>query len=409
MAEMRIPLPQDVAFILDRLNKNGYEGYIVGGCVRDHFLGRVVSDYDITTNALPEAVTALFAHTIPTGEKHGTITVLMGKNRYEVTTFRVDGEYMDNRRPESVSFTSDLQLDLSRRDFTINAIAYNEEKGTVDPFSGKQDLANRLVRGVGIPEERFQEDALRMMRAVRFSAQLGFEIEQETLEAVCSQAKLINNISAERIRDEFTKTLMSKTPAKILLYWETGLMPELWRYKARVPGPDAFRQASDALERLQGYTTDMAYAALMRGYSFDQAYTAMDKFRFDKKTSKRTALLVDRLEDELKCDALHVRRFMAKCGAENFMDIVSLKYAFNDIGAEEAAHLEAIYNEIIDARCCLTLKELAINGDRLIAMGYKGERLGEVLQYLLGIVVDDPSMNTAAVLEKEALLRSQQT
>ena len=202
---MRIRLPEHVQQIIQRLEKEGYEAYAVGGCIRDTLLGRLPQDWDITTSACPQAVKELFSHTVDTGIRHGTVTVLLNRQGYEVTTYRIDGEYEDGRHPKSVTFTGELAEDLKRRDFTINAMAYNETRGLVDEFDGTGDLKRGIIRCVGSPVERFEEDALRMLRAVRFAAQLGFDIEEETGAAVAALSGTIAKVSAERIQMELVK------------------------------------------------------------------------------------------------------------------------------------------------------------------------------------------------------------
>ena len=218
-------LPEQVKFIISELNKNGYEGYIVGGCVRDYLMGIPPHDYDITTSALPEEVKAIFPHTVDTGIEHGTVTVIIDKIGYELTTYRIDGEYKDNRHPEQVIFTDKLAGDLSRRDFTVNAIAYNDQRGYVDMFGGMEDIKKAIIKGVGEPSKRFQEDALRMMRALRFSAQLNFSIEENTMIALKENAQLIKNISIERIREEFFKLIISDHNERLDLLYESGMLP----------------------------------------------------------------------------------------------------------------------------------------------------------------------------------------
>ena len=228
-----IELPEDVRTILAKLETEGYEAYAVGGCVRDSILGRKPGDWDITTSARPESIKALFRRTVDTGIEHGTVTVLMGSRSYEVTTYRIDGEYADLRHPKEVLFTASLEEDLKRRDFTINAMAYNESTGLVDLFDGMSDLNNRVIRAVGKPEERFGEDALRILRAFRFSAQLDFEVEEKTREAAKKLAANLSMISAERIREELTKLLVSDHPEKIEELYDNKItdviLPELNR------------------------------------------------------------------------------------------------------------------------------------------------------------------------------------
>lgn len=220
---MKIELPKNVSIIIDTLEKAGYEAYAVGGCVRDTILGRVPQDWDITTSAEPAGIKALFRKTIDTGIQHGTVTVMLDHTGYEVTTYRIDGEYEDNRHPKSVEFTDNLKLDLERRDFTINAMAYNASQGLVDEFEGIHDLESKIIRCVGEPEARFDEDALRMLRAVRFAGQLGFTIEENTRQAIVELAENLRNISAERIRTELTKLLVSKDAGLLREAYDTGM------------------------------------------------------------------------------------------------------------------------------------------------------------------------------------------
>ena len=216
-------LPENVNYIIRTLSEHGCEGYAVGGCVRDMLLGRTPQDWDITTSAKPEQVKEIFSHTIDTGIEHGTVTVMLGHEGYEVTTYRIDGEYEDARHPKEVTFTANLVEDLKRRDFTINAMAYNETAGLVDVFDGAGDLERKVIRCVGNPTERFTEDALRMLRAVRFAGQLGFSITPETKEGVRTLAPSIQKVSAERIQAELVKLLVSDHPEEIRTAYELGL------------------------------------------------------------------------------------------------------------------------------------------------------------------------------------------
>ena len=221
--DMRIQIPEKGSQIINGLTQAGFEAYIVGGCVRDAILGRSATDWDITTNAKPEQVKALFPRTIDTGIQHGTVTVMLGRTGFEVTTYRIDGEYQDGRHPEKVTFTRNLLEDLKRRDFTINAMAYNETEGLIDAFDGFEDLRNRQIRCVGDPTERFTEDALRILRAVRFAAQLDFTIEEKTLQAISEFAPNLSKISAERIQTEIVKLLTSDHPQTWRTLYETGI------------------------------------------------------------------------------------------------------------------------------------------------------------------------------------------
>ena len=220
---MKIKLPDNVKMILDRLHEAGFEAYAVGGCVRDSILGRIPGDWDITTNALPQDTKKLFKRTIDTGIEHGTVTIMVGKEGYEVTTYRIDGKYEDSRHPSEVTFTKNLTEDMKRRDFTINAMAYNDEEGIIDRFGGMEDIEKGLIRCVGNPKERFSEDALRIMRAVRFAAQLNYSIEDETKNAISELADTLKNISAERIQTELVKLLLSDHPERLMTAYELGI------------------------------------------------------------------------------------------------------------------------------------------------------------------------------------------
>ena len=222
---MKMNIPEPARKIIDRLNEHGYEAYVVGGCVRDMILKREPGDWDITTSARPEQVKALFTRTLDTGIQHGTVTIMVGKEGYEVTTFRVDGDYTDGRHPDTVTFTPSLEEDLKRRDFTINAMAYNHNTGLVDIFGGREDIEGKVIRCVGNPTERFTEDALRILRAIRFSAQLGFEIEDATRQAITQIAPNLVHVSKERIQVELTKLLLSDRPEAMKLVYETGISP----------------------------------------------------------------------------------------------------------------------------------------------------------------------------------------
>ena len=220
---MDILMPQKVKFIIKQLMDNGFEAYAVGGCVRDSILGREPNDWDITTSALPGQVKEVFEHTVDTGIQHGTVTVVLDKENFEVTTYRIDGEYEDNRHPKEVIFTANLVEDLKRRDFTVNAMAYNDETGLVDVFGGISDLNDKIIRCVGNAEDRFSEDALRVLRAARFAAQLGFSIEDGTMQAMKSMAPNLANISAERIQVELVKLIISDNPDMIKTAYELGI------------------------------------------------------------------------------------------------------------------------------------------------------------------------------------------
>lgn len=433
----KIQLPEAVTYILQTLTDAGYEGYAVGGCVRDALLGRAPKDWDITTNAAPQQVKALFRRTIDTGLQHGTVTVMLDHVGYEVTTYRIDGAYEDGRHPKEVSFTASLKEDLKRRDFTINAMAYNASDGLVDLFGGEADLARGVIRCVGEPRERFSEDALRMMRAVRFSAQLGFAIEPQTWEAICALAETIQKISAERIQTELVKTLTSAHPDAVRCFYETGLsayfLPEL---DAMMQTPQnnphhCFCVGEHALHALQFVPSDkvLALAALLHDVAKPQCRTTdeagidhfhghaaqgaelakqiLRRLKLDNVTIARVAALIRWHDDNPPLRAQCVRRAIHRIGVEQYPALFALKRA--DIRAqsmyqrqEKEQYLddyEALYRQILEQQQCLCIKDLAVSGADVLAAGVpQGKAVGETLHALLELVLEHPEYNTKEYL-----------
>lgn len=433
-----INLPNDVANIIRILEEAGYEAYAVGGCVRDSILGREPNDWDITTSALPQQVKGLFSHTIDTGLQHGTVTVMMNHVGYEVTTYRVDGEYEDSRHPKSVTFTRDLVEDLKRRDFTINAMAYNEKDGMVDVFGGMHDLENGVVRAVGDPKERFTEDALRMMRAVRFAAQLGYEIEEQTKLAIQDMAGTLKKISAERIQAELVKLVTSDHPEHMRLLYETGItkiiLPQFDRmmeteqnnphhcYSVGEHTIKAMEQVgADKVLRLTMLFHDMGkpdtkttdeqgidhfhgHAAL----SEKCAWNTLKDLKFDNDTIHKVTKLTYWHDYKIQTDKRGVRRALNKIGEPLFLPLLEVKYADTmaqsnykrNTKLDEIAALKEIYGQIKKDEECFQLKDLALTGQDLIALGMKpGPEVGKTLSKLLDIVIEDPEQN-----KKEKLL-----
>jgi tRNA nucleotidyltransferase (CCA-adding enzyme) len=426
-------IPKDVEFIIDKFYENNYEAFIVGGCVRDSIRGVAPHDYDITTNALPEKIQELFEKTIPTGIKHGTITVLIDGNSYEVTTYRIDGDYIDNRRPESVEFVSDIKEDLSRRDFTINAMAYNYNEGLVDYFSGNEDLQNKLIKAVGEPDKRFNEDALRMMRAIRFAAQLGFTIEAKTLASIKKNNALINNISAERIRDEFIKIIISDNPSLGLrLLADTGILKHILPELAQCIGfdqhtpyhdKDIFNHTLSVVEKVP----NLAYlrlAALFHDIAKPICFTLdennvghfyghnnkgenltrkiLRRLRVDNLTTDTTCTLVkEHMNVLVDPTDIALKRMINRVGKGLVFDLFKLQRADILSSAppflylQHVAIMENKINEILNSKAPLSSKELAVNGNDLISeLALKpGKHLGELLNYLLEKVLKDPSLN----------------
>lgn len=435
---MRIKIPQKANQIIARLTESGYEAYVVGGCVRDAILGRPAADWDITTNARPEQVKALFSGTIDTGIQHGTVTVLIGREGFEVTTYRIDGEYRDGRHPSEVIFTPSLIEDLKRRDFTINAMAYNEAEGLIDAFNGMEDLKRGRIRCVGNPQERFTEDSLRILRAVRFSAQLGFEIERETKDAIAKFAPSLTRISAERIQAELVKLLTSDHPESFRTLYDTGIthviLPE---FDACMETPQNHPHhcccvGEHILLTLQAVEADkvLRLAALLhdigkplthakdnqgidhfRGHGEAGAELTdhiLHRLKFDNDTICRVKHLVRVHDDrQIPLTLRGVRRAVYRIGKDCFFDYLKLRRA--DILAQNPSmhqeklealeKLEELYGQILDEHACLSLKELAVTGNDLIKAGMEsGPKLGKVLKEMLELVIEYPEYNTKEYL-----------
>jgi tRNA nucleotidyltransferase (CCA-adding enzyme) len=390
-------IPHHVEFIIDKLNKAGFEAYAVGGCVRDTLLGRVPGDWDITTSARPEEVKALFHRTIDTGIQHGTVTILMDHVGYEVTTYRIDGEYEDGRHPKQVEFTSNLLEDLKRRDFTINAMAYSHAAGIVDAFDGMGDLRRRTIRCVGDPMERFTEDALRILRAIRFSAQLDFTIEDETWKAISVIAPNIAKVSKERIQVELTKLLLSDHPEKILEVYETGISRYISQAFHEIPVFDQI-QSEKAIKYLHQASTlpkekYIRWAAFLRLTGDEtKAVRILKDLKLDNDTISKVKTLVSWSGRPLEADAAAVRHAMSRMTPEVWDALLDLNQYDDEV--------RALSDEIRTRGDCLDLKHLAVTGQDLIAAGMKpGRGLGENLNNLLELVLNDPDKN-----EKEILL-----
>ena len=437
---MKIQLPEKVNRIITTLQKHGFEAYAVGGCVRDSFLGRVPGDWDITTSAAPEETKSLFARTFDTGIEHGTITVLLNGEGFEVTTYRIDGKYEDNRHPSKVQFTRSLSEDLLRRDFTINAMAYNEQDGLVDLFHGMEDLKKGVIRCVGNAEARFSEDALRILRAIRFSAQLGFEIEEETRQAIRKLAPNLSYISAERIQTELVKLLVSDHPDYLRTAWETGLTREF------LPEFDACMETeqntphhcytvgehilkslteieNDRLLRITMLLHDIAKPVVKKtdengrdhfkthGPAGEKlAGKILRRLKFDNATIRNTCRLIRYHDLRPTPAAEDVRRSMNLIGEDLFP--LYLKVQKADLLAQSTYRREEklarlggvteIYQGILERGECTSLKTLAVSGKDLIKAGHPaGPELGDLLERLLDGVLKDPSLNT-----KEKLLET---
>lgn len=388
--ELVIAMPEDVVDIIEQLNQAGYEAYAVGGCVRDSILGRQPEDWDITTSAQPLQVKQIFVKTIDTGIQHGTVTVMRHHVGYEITTYRIDGEYLDGRHPSGVEFTADLLEDLKRRDFTINAMAYHHKTGLIDAFDGVKDLQDRLIRCVGNPADRFTEDALRMLRAVRFAAQLGFQIDPETLAAVKKIAPNLNYVSKERIQTELTKLLLSAHPELIMLVKETSLD----RYITN--GFDQIFEYPIVVSDDFPVTKPIRWAALLYGLTENRAAAVLADLKLDNFTINRVKLLIKWKDYQIAVDKTEVRKFMSRMQPDEFDDFIEFRLVLEKKpeNKQQLQAVKALAAQIRSDGDCLYLKDLAINGGDLIKLGIKpGKELGEKLQQLLAIVLEHPQEN----------------
>lgn len=430
---MQIRLPDKVKKIMETLTAAGYEAYAVGGCVRDSVLGRVPDDWDITTSARPEETKSLFPRTADTGIKHGTVMVLMGGEGFEVTTYRIDGVYEDGRHPREVTYTPSLEEDLKRRDFTINAMAYNEDRGLVDIFNGMKDMEEGVVRCVGDPKERFSEDALRMLRAVRFSAQLGYRIDAGTREAIRALAPNLQRISAERIQVELVKLVVSEHPDHLRTAYETGItkqiLPEfdLCMETAQNNPHHCYSVGEHILHSMQMVPPDKVLRLGMlfhdigkpqtltideKGITHNKGHAAagekmtvqiLKRLKFDNDTIDKVSRIVRYHDERIRASESGVRHAVNRIGADIFPMLSAVQYA--DIYAQSDYHreeklqnlaeIQKIYEGILEGQECLSLKDLAVTGSDLIALGIPaGKEIGVLLNELLELVLEEPRRNT---------------
>ena len=416
---MKIELPVDVKKIIDRLNGSGAEAYAVGGCIRDSILGREPEDWDITTSARPKEIKQIFERTVDTGIKHGTVTVLI-KHRlsemdpskyelrpYEVTTYRVDGEYKDGRHPENVSFTPSLTEDLRRRDFTINAMAYNDEHGLVDEFQGLSDMEKKVIRCVGDPDERFTEDALRLLRAVRFSAQLGFDIEEGTRSAMIRHADNLRHVSKERIQAELSKLLCSTHPERLLLISELcmqeGICADFGKLDMGVFSGLCRDERFPAIPLADRYKR---YAILLSGCDAGSAEAIMRELRMDNDTIRKACILIRKLFLPIASDPYEVKLSMQDMEPELFKDLLELKETFSDTERyrrscenEDVKELCSIYERILRRDEPVYPKDLIVKGSDLIKAGMEpGEQIGKILKDMHDEVLRHPEHNSILYL-----------
>lgn len=426
---MHIKIPDKVKFIIDTFYENNYEAFMVGGCIRDSLLSKEPKDYDIATSALPNITESLFEKTIPTGIKHGTITVLLDKEPFEVTTYRIEGEYKDNRRPDEISFVTNIKDDLSRRDFTINAFAYNSKEGLKDYFNGLEDLQNKIIRTVGDSNKRFNEDALRMMRAIRFASQLDFNIEKSTLDGIKKNKNLLKNISSERIRDELCKLLLSDNPRKGLnLLKDCGVLdviiPELtsligFNHKTKDYNEDLFDHTlsvventpNDLILRLSALFHDIGKPKVNDNISEDITRKILTRLHFDNKTIKSVCILIKEYMNVLgNSTDIDIKRFINRTSKENIYSLLEFQKAHvlslknSDLDLYELNDIKNKIDNIINSNIPLSIKDLNIDGSILTKeLNLKpGKVIGETLNYLLEVVLNNPNLNNETILLEKA-------
>lgn len=428
--------PHSIEKVFRKLGNAGYQAFLVGGCVRDHLLGKTVSDFDIATDALPPIVQRIFADCpqYDSGIKHGTITIIMDKEPVEITTFRQDGKYSDSRRPDHVDFTSDLCDDLMRRDFTINAMAFSPSTGLVDPFGGRSDLQNKILRAVGDPLRRFSEDGLRILRAVRFASQLDFSIEENTFRAMRESLPILKKISAERKWNELIKTLTGKAIFRVLTEYPeifAALVPEVEKMKGFDQNNphhvhDVLTHTAHVIEyspadketRLAAFFHDMGkvytYSESEDGIghfyghakiSCQIADRVLHEFKSDKETIRQVLKLVQYHDSLIEPSSRAVKRWLNRFGENLFFKLLDLKLADNLAQAPEYSSradtirtIREIAEEILAQEECFSLKDLAVDGKDMIRLGLCGKAIGDALQSALHAVIDEKIANEPSEL-----------
>lgn len=380
---MEINLPIEVNLALEILHNAGFEAWCVGGAIRDHLLKITPFDYDITTNALPESIISLFEITIPTGIKHGTVTVIINNRSIEITTYRTDGVYIDHRSPKQVDFVASVFKDTKRRDFTVNSILYNNELGIYDPQNGIEDINNKTIRAIGDPMERFTEDALRILRAFRFSAQLNFDIENDTLESALALSHLLKSISAERIFIEIKKIFTSKNPERTAVLFESGALNFLGIKCLNI---------SFISDLPNIFPLRFAYYCKLGNIS---PVDVLKQLKADNQTIKSTQNIFGILSTDIPTTKSEIKLVLKHFGRDAFEIYLKGEKLYSNINPE----LKEQYNEIIDNKEPYLISHLAINGEDLKQNGLNGQQLGERLQQILLKVIENPELNQKEILK----------
>jgi tRNA nucleotidyltransferase (CCA-adding enzyme) len=428
MDNIDFKLPEEVKYVIDKLNENCFEAVIVGGCVRDILLGVEPDDWDVATSALPCQTRSLFDKTVDVGLKYGTVAVLIGNKKIEVTTFRNEDKYSDNRRPDKVNFISSMDNDIARRDFTINSIAYHPGRGFIDLFNGIADIKARIIRTVGDADKRFSEDALRMLRAVRFTAEADFEAATDVIESIKKQKNLLCKVSKERVRDELTKILASPNPSKIILLKETGMLalvlPELDKHSC-----EKIRHIAIGIKNIENDPV-LKWAVFLNEERKDDILRILKNLRFSNAAIKRICNITDNIHMDIKPVPRHVKKAVSAIGEDTFLDIIKVKEAIlnaemnsynnnsnnndsyksnnnndsiltrftrHEYLAEEIKKINAvrdIYHAAKEKGECMSIKDLAVSGNDIINIGFKeSKQVGEILEKLLDYVIENPCNN----------------
>lgn len=438
----RIRIPQGAQNIIDTLEASGYEAYVVGGCVRDSLLGIVPHDWDICTSAVPSEIESCFEdrRIVETGLQHGTITIIEDGVSYEVTTFRIDGKYSDSRHPDKVTYTKDIDSDLSRRDFTFNAMAYNERVGLIDPFGGAFDLIRGEISCVGNANDRFKEDALRIMRALRFASTYGFTISERTNEAIHINKKLLNNIAAERIREELCKIVMGRGVLEMLLNYSdiiATIIPEIepcigFQQNNPYHQYTVYDHIAHAVSNYSGDDQSVKLALLLHDigkplcytedekgghfyghgvYCHDVAEKVMERLRFDNRTADEVLTLVLYHDAIIEPTTKAIKRWLNKIGPQRFCQLMDVRMA--DILAhtkgtqasrvDKCNMVKAVLEQVIEEEQCFSISDLAINGHDIMDLGVpEGKRVGEILKKLLDVVISEDIENEHTALVEYA-------